>query len=187
MPAVTNTTACQNGWFSGWKDWCINHAVNCVQNITRGIFPPMILQTREQYLAGAKAANGSGISMCPIGENAAFCTGWDSNNGVDYDHECCDAYINYTGPGLIGCPLDVMKPNQIGAAALPVLVGTWSYVNQSILQRMESKAMGAGQDMQSMPMTSLGISGKIVYGANGDVNMTIPSKTAFGDTCNSMI
>ncbi len=25
IPAVTNTTACINGWFSGWKDWCSSH------------------------------------------------------------------------------------------------------------------------------------------------------------------
>jgi hypothetical protein len=99
MPAVTNTTACQNGWFSGYKDWCINHAVDCVQNITIGDFPPMILQAHEQLLAGAKAANGSGNSMCPIGSNQAFCTGWDSNNGVDYgNRDCGDNYANYTGP-----------------------------------------------------------------------------------------
>ena len=53
------------GFFNGWKNWCINHAVDCVQNITIGDFPPMILQTHEQYLAGARAANASGNSMCP--------------------------------------------------------------------------------------------------------------------------
>jgi hypothetical protein len=29
MPAVTNTTACINGWFSGYKNWCINHRRLC--------------------------------------------------------------------------------------------------------------------------------------------------------------
>ncbi|MGB6529791.1 MAG: hypothetical protein WBF33_16925 [Candidatus Nitrosopolaris sp.] len=80
IPAVTNTTACQIGFFSGWKNWCSNHAVDCVQNITRGDFPPIILQLHEQYLRGYNAANGSGNSMCPIGNNAAFCQGWDENN-----------------------------------------------------------------------------------------------------------
>ena len=113
----------------------------------------MLIQLREQYLAGAKAANGSGISMCPIGENAAFCTGWDSNNGPDYGYrDCSDAYINYTGPfssGLLGCPLDVLKPSQM--AEPYVLVGTWNYVN-------ESKSSSS----KTMPMTLVGISGKIV-------------------------
>jgi hypothetical protein len=77
LPAVTNTTACINGWFSGWKDWCSNHAVDCVENITLGDFPNMILQSHKEYLRGYNAANGSD-SMCPIGENAAFCRGWDS-------------------------------------------------------------------------------------------------------------
>ena len=49
--------------------------------------PPMISQAREQYLAGAKAATGT--SMCPIGNNAAFCAGGDSNNGVDYGYQDC--------------------------------------------------------------------------------------------------
>ena len=30
MPAVTNTTACINGFFDGWKNWCGNHALDCV-------------------------------------------------------------------------------------------------------------------------------------------------------------
>ena len=25
--AVTNATACQDGFFNGWKNWCSNHAV----------------------------------------------------------------------------------------------------------------------------------------------------------------
>jgi hypothetical protein len=33
---VTNTTACQDGFFNGWKNWCSNHAVDCVQNFTIG-------------------------------------------------------------------------------------------------------------------------------------------------------
>ena len=38
MPKVTNTTACQNGFFDGWKNWCVNHAVNCIGNMTLGDF-----------------------------------------------------------------------------------------------------------------------------------------------------
>ena len=56
--------------------------------------------------------------------------------------------------------LDTLKASQIGAAALPILVRNWHYVNSSLGST---------------------ISGKIVYGANGDVNMTVPNKTAFGD------
>ena len=94
--------------------------------------------------------------MCPIGSNAAFCHGWDYNTTIDYDHECGDEYANYTGPGLIGCPLDVMKTSQIGGAALPMLVETWHYVNGTY-------------------------SGILKYDKIGDFNLTIPSKTGFGD------
>lgn len=165
IPAVTNTTACQIGFFSGWKNWCSNHAVDCVQNITRGDFPPIILQLHEQYLRGYNAANGSGNSMCPIGNNAAFCQGWDENNGDYGESDCGDAYVNYTGPfsnGLIGCPLDTLKASQM--AALPMLVGNWDFVNET-----------------NRP----GISGTMKFGANG-VNMTVPNKTAFGDYGNFM-
>ena len=58
----------------------------------------MILQAHEQYLAGAKAANDSGISMCPIDENAAFCRGFDNNNDDYGTGDCGDEYANYTGP-----------------------------------------------------------------------------------------
>jgi hypothetical protein len=75
MPAVTNTTACEDGFFAGYKNWCINHAVDCVENITIGDFPDMILKAHQGYLRGYNAANGSGNSMCPIGENTAFCQG----------------------------------------------------------------------------------------------------------------
>ncbi len=136
--------------------------MDCVGNIARGDFPPKLLQAHAQYLAGAKAANGSGSSMCPIGSNAAFCAGWDSNNGDYGDWDCGDAYNNYTGPfssGLIGCPLDILKPSQM--AKPHVLVGSWDYVNSSL-------ALGSA------------IAGKIVYGNNGDFNLTIPNKV-FGD------
>jgi hypothetical protein len=140
-PAETNTTACQDGFYNGYKNWCINHAVDCVENITIGDFPPMILQAHEQYLAGAKAANDSGNSMCPIGENIAFCRGWDNNNGDYGDWDCGDAYDNYTGPFssnlLVGCPLDTLKPSQM--AALPILVGNWHYVNSSLGSTISGK------------------------------------------------
>ena len=56
-PTVTNTTACIDGFFNGWKNWCINHTVNCVKNFTLGGFPEMIITAHQQYLAGEKAAN----------------------------------------------------------------------------------------------------------------------------------
>ena len=77
------------------------------------------------------------------------------NNG-DYGGQDCGNQNKTVN--LIGCPEDYMKPSQI--AGLPILVGTWHYVNSSLGST---------------------ISGKIVYGANGDVNMTVPNKTAFGD------
>jgi hypothetical protein len=49
-PAVTNTTACQDGFFNGWKYWCTNHAVNCVGNITSGYLPEMLVKTHQEYL-----------------------------------------------------------------------------------------------------------------------------------------
>ena len=103
--------------------------------------------------------------MCPIGENAAFCHGWDSNNGPDYGYyDCGDIYINYTGPfssGLLGCPLDVLKPSQM--AKPHVLVGTWNYVNSS------SSRLGSI------------ISGKIVYSDYGNFTLTVPNHSGFGD------
>jgi hypothetical protein len=150
---------------------------DCVENITIGDFPNMILQSHQEYLRGYNAANDSGNSMCPISENAAFCRGWDSNNDDYGDQDCGDEYANYTGPitNLVGCPLDTLKQNQIGAAALSILIGTWNYVNES--RGPESKSMGT----DDMPMTSLGISGKIVYGKYGDFHLTVPNKTGFGD------
>ena len=65
----------------------------------------------------------------------------------------------------MGCAQDIMTVSQIGGAALHTLVGTWNYVNQS---------------KGSETMTGTGISGKIVYGANGDFNLTIPLRSPFG-------
>jgi len=47
-----------------------------------------------------------------------------------------------------------MKPSQIGGAALPMLVGTWNYVNETY-------------------------SGIIKYGKVGDFHLTIPSSSDF--------
>lgn len=58
IPAVTNTTACIDGFFNGWKNWCINHAIDCVENITIGDFPDMIMKAHQEYLRGYNAANG---------------------------------------------------------------------------------------------------------------------------------
>jgi hypothetical protein len=62
MPGVTNTTACTHGWYQGYKQWCLNHAVNCVQNIMMGDFPDMIVKAHQEYLRGYNTANGSGNS-----------------------------------------------------------------------------------------------------------------------------
>jgi hypothetical protein len=161
MPAVTNTTACKDGFFAGYKDWCIHHALDCVENITMGDFPDMILKAHDQILAGENAANGSGNSMCPIGENAAFCRGWDNNND-DYGNQDCSDDYPANAPDLVGCPFDNWPFTVMHhAAGLSMLAGTWNYLN-------ESKSTG------------LGISGKIVYGKNGDFNLTIPS-SPFGN------
>jgi hypothetical protein len=50
LPAVTNITACQNGFFAGWKDLCINHAVNCIGNITSGYLPDLLLKIHRFLL-----------------------------------------------------------------------------------------------------------------------------------------
>jgi tetratricopeptide (TPR) repeat protein len=164
IPAVTNTTSCQDGWYDGYKQWCNSHALYCVQNITSGIFPPMILQAKEQYDAGAKAANGSGNSMCPIGNNAAFCQGWDSNNDDYGNSDCADEPLaNITTP-LMGCIGDSIPANQIGGNGLPDLVGNWNFVNESSTKALE-----------------LGITGTMLFNNNGYMKMTVPSKTGFGD------
>jgi hypothetical protein len=65
IPAVTNTTACKDGWFNGYKNWCVNHAVDCVENITIGDFPDMIVKTHQEYLRGYNAALGR-VLLCPL-------------------------------------------------------------------------------------------------------------------------
>jgi hypothetical protein len=129
IPAVSNKTACEDGFYNGYKNWCINHAVDCVQNITIGDYPVMIVKAHEQYLAGANAANGSGNSMCPIGANAAFCQGWDSNNGDYGGSDCGDAYINMTyvpphSDNLVGCPFDWIDQHHIAEPHILVIVAS---------------------------------------------------------------
>jgi hypothetical protein len=121
--------------------------------MTLGHFPDMMLKAHEQYNMGYKAANGSG-NLCPIGENAAFCTGWYNNNGED--HECGDNNYNETiaSHSLIGCPFDTMKPSQM--IKPHAMIGVWDYVNGTY-------------------------SGKIVYSDYGNFTLKIPNKTAFGD------
>jgi hypothetical protein len=45
-------------------------------------------------LKGYNAANDSGNSMYPIGQNTAFCRGWDNNNDDYGGQDCGDAYFN---------------------------------------------------------------------------------------------
>jgi hypothetical protein len=35
IPAVTNTTACQDGFYNGYKNWCINHVNSEMHTSTR--------------------------------------------------------------------------------------------------------------------------------------------------------
>jgi hypothetical protein len=153
MPVVTNTTACLDGWYAGWKNWCINHALNCVGNLTLGAYPVMILQAHEQYLAGAKAATGN--SMCPVGNSGAFCNGWDSNNNDYGTGDCGDIYVNYTGPfsnNLIGCPLDSINPTNM--AKPHELIGKWNYLNES---------------------ATTTISGILAFSSKGNFTLTVPN------------
>ena len=46
--------------------------------------------------------DGSGTSMCPIGYNAAFCAGWDSNNDDYGGQDCADQPLANISQGLIG-------------------------------------------------------------------------------------
>jgi hypothetical protein len=122
----------------------------------------MIVQAQEQYNAGAKAANGTGASMCPIGENAVFCAGWDSNNDDYGGQDCADTPLANITTSLIGCIFDTLTENQIGGNGLPTLVGKWNFVNQS--------STGAND-----------ISGIMLFNDNGYMRTTVPSKTGFGD------
>ncbi|MGC2573352.1 MAG: hypothetical protein WA364_17700, partial [Candidatus Nitrosopolaris sp.] len=57
LPAVTTQTACENGFYDGWKVWCIHNAVNCVGNMTLGYLPDLLLKTHEQYQKGYTISN----------------------------------------------------------------------------------------------------------------------------------
>lgn len=160
--AVTNTTSCEDGFFVGYKDWCINHAVNCVGNMTLGYLSDVLIkkiwETHQEYQKGYNAAD-SAISMnvCPMGENGAFCAGWNDYNDEHNGAECGPAYYNYTGRfsiEWIGCPLDTMRVNQM--AKPHALLGTWDYVNGTY-------------------------SGRIVYSDYGNFTLTIPTKNAIGN------
>jgi tetratricopeptide (TPR) repeat protein len=164
MPAVTNTTACQDGFWDGWKDWCSNpkYAVDCITNITSGNIPPMLLQAHHEYMKGYDAANGTGAAMCPIGENAVFCNGFNENNGDYGDSDCADTPMANITTDLVGCIGDNIPANQIGG--LPALIGNWHFVNQSSTKPLEPA-----------------IKGTMLFNSNGYSRMVVPSKTVFGD------
>jgi len=153
IPAVTNTTACEDGWFNGWKHWCSNNAMDCIGNITSGYFPDLLIKTHQEYQRGYIASNGS-YNLCPIGENKAFCTGWYNN--IERAGKCGDNPNNgtFASHSLLGCPLDTMTSDQM--IKPHAMIGTWDYVNGTI-------------------------SGKIVYSDYDNFTLKIPSKTAFGD------
>jgi hypothetical protein len=154
IPAVTNTTACQNGFFAGWKDWCINHAVNCVGNLTLGYLPDLLIKTHQEYLKGYTISNGT-YNQCPVGENNAFCTGWYDNIG-ERAGECGSSPNNgtFASHNLNGCPLDATTSDQM--AKPHAMIGTWDYVNGTMVRKM-------------------------VYSDYGNFTLKIPNKTAFGD------
>lgn len=155
LPAVTNTTACHNGFIAGWKTWCTNNAVDCVGNLTSGYFPDFFLKIHQEYQRGYTASNGS-YSLCPINENNAYCTGWYNNMG-ERAGECGDQPNNstlFSSHNLLGCPLDYLTNSQMIKPSS--LIGTWNYVNGTI-------------------------SGKMVFSDYGNYSIIIPSKTPFGD------
>ena len=69
---LTNVTSCIDGYYNGWKSYCIRDAKDCVQNFILGDFPKMAIKAHHEYIRGNTTANGSGTAMCPIGENAAL-------------------------------------------------------------------------------------------------------------------
>jgi Flp pilus assembly protein TadD len=161
IPAVTNTTACEHGYFQGWKDWCsdIKHAVGCIGNITLGDFPDTLLRAHQQYIVGAKAASNVSSPICPMGENAAYCLGWANNNTFD-DEGCADSPTANITRWLPGCIGDNIPANQIGA--LPILVGNWHFVNET---EDGTKA----------------ITGTLLFNNNGYMKMTVHNKSGLGD------
>jgi hypothetical protein len=93
-----HATACEAGFFAGYKTWCINHLLNCVENITVGDFPPMLLKAHQEYLNGYNAANGTGASMCPIYENAVLY----GMIGMSWSNRNCQTLYNCM-TGLVRC------------------------------------------------------------------------------------
>jgi hypothetical protein len=160
MPAITNKTACIDGWNNGYKQWCDAHALDCVKNITSGEMPPLIMQIHHEYVKGYDAANNTDNPICPIGNNAVFCQGWGDNNGYD-DEGCADEPLANITTDLVGCPGDIMTESQI--AGLPTLVGNWHFVNASSTQALEPP-----------------ITGTFLFNSNGYMKMIIPSETGFG-------
>ena len=144
------------------QNWCTNNAKNCVQGILVGDFPHMVIKAYEQYQAGNRSATGN--SMYPIGENNAFCTGWDSNNGDYGGQDCSDSPLANISWFLIGCPEDILTNSQIGG--LHALVGKWNFMNQT-----ESEVSS------NMP----GISGTFLFNNNGYMKMTVPTHNGFGN------
>jgi tetratricopeptide (TPR) repeat protein len=121
----------------------------------------MLLQAHQQYVKGYDAANGSGVAMCPLGENAVFCSGWDSNNDDYGGQDCADEPLANITTDLTGCISDNIPANQIGN--LPALVGTWNFTNESSVQIEPT------------------VKGTMLYNSNGYSRMVVPSKTGFGD------
>jgi tetratricopeptide (TPR) repeat protein len=163
MPAVTNTTSCLDGFFQGWRDWCSSnaiHAVGCIGNLTLGDFPDTLLRSHQQYIAGQKAANNIDSTICPVGENAAFCLGWANNNTFD-DEGCADESTANITTGLVGCIGDTLTESQIGG--LPTLVGNWHFVNETKANNKPS------------------ITGTFLFNNNGYMRMTVPNKSGLGD------
>jgi len=163
MPAVTNTTSCLDGFFQGWRDWCSSnakHAVGCIGNLTLGDFPDTLLKAHQQYIAGQKAANNIYSTICPVGENAAFCLGWANNNTFD-DEGCADEPAANITTGLVGCIGDTLTESQIGG--LPTLVGNWHFVNETKANNKPS------------------ITGTFLFNNDGYMRMTVPNKSGLGD------
>jgi hypothetical protein len=88
---LTNDTACVDGFFNGWKDWCSPNAKECIQNFVLGDFPEMILNNHKQYIAGKEAAPDE-YSVCPAGN----LSGWKQ---VGYsEHPDMERMSNTWGP-----------------------------------------------------------------------------------------
>jgi len=126
----------ENGFYAGWKTWCIQNAVNCVGYLSSGYLPGLFLKAHQEYQRGYTASNGS-YSLCPFGQNNAYCTGWYDNMGERSSGECSSD----PNPGgifeshdLLGCPLDTMTSDQI--AKPHAMVGAWDYVNGTLLGKI---------------------------------------------------